>query len=105
MKLGQYRCYNRPGWGLYVSWAFFSDEVEQAFIDQTRKLQPEDWKSGPNCWAIDVATIGKGSSVLGQVFRNLRKELAPVHTFKYRRWYPNRPRRYVTMEFADAVPA
>lgn len=51
----QYRLYedqNRPL--ALVLWARMSEEVEQRFLTQTRKLQPGDWNSGDRLWLIEV---------------------------------------------------
>ena len=88
---------------VFITWAFFDEETEHAFENQTRKLQPNDWRSGNICWAIDVVTVGDGPTHLLSAFRRVRKSLPEITTFKYRRWRPDRPRRYVTMEFKNGI--
>lgn len=43
----------------YVSWAFLSKEVEEAYVLNASSLQPKDWKSGNRGWILDyVAPFG-----------------------------------------------
>tara|TARA_A100000172_G_scaffold20805_1_gene11819 strand:- start:280 stop:786 length:507 start_codon:yes stop_codon:yes gene_type:complete len=38
----------------FVTWAFFSDEVHEIFINRTRLLQPYDFTSGDRLWIMDL---------------------------------------------------
>ena len=58
----------------FGSWAFLSDEVTDAFITGSRKLQSDDWKSGNNIWVIDAIAPNKE---IGSVGRWLRNHLVP----------------------------
>ncbi len=58
----------------FGSWAFLSDEVQDAFKSGSRKLQSEDWKSGNNIWVIDAIAPNKE---IGFVGRWLRSHLVP----------------------------
>jgi len=40
----------------FVTWAFFSDEVHEIFLNKTRLLQPRDFNSGNRLWIMDVCT-------------------------------------------------
>lgn len=89
--------------GLFITWAFLSDEVERGLIDGTRKLQRRDWFSGRNVWVMDVATWGLGSSLLLPAFKQIRNRYPNVETVKFRRWYPGKERRIVEMRLSDAL--
>jgi cytolysin-activating lysine-acyltransferase len=56
----QMRVYRKNGKPYaFVTWAFLSKEVEEAFVLNTASLQPKDWKSGKRIWFIDwVAPFG-----------------------------------------------
>lgn len=56
----QFRVYRRDGKPRgYVSWAWMSKEVEEAYVLNTANLEPADWKSGQRGWLIDyVAPFG-----------------------------------------------
>ncbi len=71
--------------GIYISWAFLSDEAQDGFMDGSRKIQPSDWNSGPHAWVIDVATTGPQN--LLPIFRRLRKQNG-TKSVQFRRWYP-----------------
>ena len=58
----------------FGSWAFLSDEVQDAFKSGSRKLQSEDWKIGNNIWVIDAIAPNKE---IGFVGRWLRSHLVP----------------------------
>lgn len=58
----------------FGSWAFLSDEVQDAFKSGSRKLQSEDWKSGNNVWVIDAIAPNKE---IGFIARWLRSYLSP----------------------------
>jgi len=97
LVLGQF--YIRDG--VFITWAFLSDEAETAFVGGTSKLQPRDWNSGSICWAMDVLVEDDGAKNLLTAFRHIRLRYPNIKTFKYRRWHPDKPRRYVTMEFGN----
>ena len=56
----QMRVYRKNGKPhAFVTWAFLSKEVEEAFVLSTNSLQPKDWQSGERIWFIDwVAPFG-----------------------------------------------
>ncbi len=73
LALRQCRVYHRDRRPVaYVSWAWLSKEVEEAYVLNPRSLRPEDWRSGERLWAIDlVAPSGDGAAVV----RDLRTGL------------------------------
>lgn len=59
----------------FVTWAWLSAEIEEAYVLNTASLQPKDWKSGNRGWIIDwVAPFGGtrdiASDLKQNVFRN-----------------------------------
>jgi len=54
----------------FGSWAFLSNEVIDAFISGKRKLQSDDWKSGPNIWIIDAIAPNREIGLVGRWLRN-----------------------------------
>lgn len=60
LKAKQYRIYHRGDRPVgFVTWAYLSDEVEQAYVRNTRSLNPDAWNSGPRGWIIDfIAPFG-----------------------------------------------
>lgn len=41
----------------FLTWAWLSEEAQEAFITGHRKLQYLDWQSGNNLWVIDLVMI------------------------------------------------
>ncbi len=76
LALKQCRSYHRGKKPVaYVSWAWLSKEVEEAFVLNPRSLQPANWKSGQRLWVIDlIAPFGDGGAVMRDLktglFRN-----------------------------------
>lgn len=60
LEADQARLFYRNGKVIgFISWAFLSYEAEDAFLKRTRKLQSEDWKSGPRIYIMDcIAPYG-----------------------------------------------
>jgi len=60
VALGQFRLWrngNQPEG--FASWAYVSDDVDQALAQGRGRLRPTDWKSGPHLWLMDlVAPFG-----------------------------------------------
>jgi cytolysin-activating lysine-acyltransferase len=51
----QYRLYYREGKLIaYVSWAFLTKELEEAYVANRRSLLPGDWIGGDRTWIIDL---------------------------------------------------
>ena len=43
----------------FASWAFLGPVARDGLLTRTRKLQPEDWASGPDAWVMDfIAPYG-----------------------------------------------
>lgn len=61
----QFRIYRQNGKPIgYVSWAWLSKDVEEAYVLNTSSLQPKDWKSGDRGWVIDFVTpFGSASRI------------------------------------------
>lgn len=59
----------------YVAWAYLSTEVEEAYVLNTRSLQPKDWTSGDRLWIIDlIAPFGEGRNILTDLRHGLFKD-------------------------------
>jgi hemolysin-activating ACP:hemolysin acyltransferase len=57
LKLNQYIIYEEDGSPkFYLSWAFFSPEVNQKYVTENYRLQEDDWNSGDICWLINVVS-------------------------------------------------
>lgn len=52
IKLNQFLMFEN-GSG-FATWALLSDEVAEGYKTRTRKLQPDDWRSGDQVWFIDM---------------------------------------------------
>lgn len=75
LKADHARLFYRDGKVIgFISWAFLSYEAEDAFVNGTRKLQSDDWKSGNRIWIIDcIAPYGD----VGFIGRWARDHLTP----------------------------
>lgn len=77
LALNQYQLYqeengDRPT-GL-VTWAWFSPEVEQEYVRNSKALQPADWNSGERGWIIDfIAPFGHAKEIVS----DLRNDVFP----------------------------
>ncbi len=71
----QMRVYRRNGKPYaFVTWAWLSQEVEEAYVLNTASLQPKDWKSGSRGWILDwVAPFG-GTR---EIARDLKQTVFP----------------------------
>lgn len=74
----------------FATYAMLSAEASDAFTHSTRKLQPEDWRSGPEIWLIDcIAPWGHGTVVARLLRQHLRAQGYIGKTISYRRKYPD----------------
>lgn len=56
----------------YVSWAWMSKEVEEAYVLNTASLKPADWKSGNRGWIVDyVAPFGDARAIAKDLRNNI----------------------------------
>ena len=80
----QFRLYHDNGKPVgYVAWAHMSKDVEQAYVKNTRMLNPDDWKSGNRLWFIDFITpFGHAR----QVTRDLKSNVFPNDVGRVLRW-------------------
>ena len=99
LVLGQFYMYEN----VFATWAFFNEDTEHAFVEKTRKLQPKDWLCGDIFWLMDVITVDDGAKNLSAALRRIRKAHPKNTTYKWRRWYPNKPRQITTMEFSNGI--
>jgi len=54
----------------FATWGWLSKEVSDGWINRTRKLMPDDWKSGDSLWFMDfIAPFGNAKTLI----RELRK--------------------------------
>ena len=110
LKLNQYRIYEEDSFPkCYLSWAFFSPEINQKYVTENYQLQEDDWNSGDIFWLINVVSpynntikyvlkldrerkkASEGKKVLGfykeknlnnVFFRRLNKEVSSKKIFK-----------------------
>lgn len=67
----QCRVYRNRGKPIaYVSWAYLSKEVEEAYVINPSGLQPKDWKSGDRIWLLDVLAPFGGSRAIARDLKN-----------------------------------
>jgi cytolysin-activating lysine-acyltransferase len=52
ISLGQFLMFG-DGSG-FATWAYLSREAADGYRTRTRKLQPDDWKSGDEIWFVDL---------------------------------------------------
>lgn len=81
--LGQFRLFRaneRPA-GLAL-WAYLSDEAEARLNAGAGKLKPEEWKSGPHLWLVDVIAPFGGAE---EMLADLRANVFPTTPFKLHR--------------------
>lgn len=69
----QFRIYRRSGKPRgFVSWAWMSKEIEEAYVLNTSSLRPEGWKSGERGWIIDfVAPVGGAKDIAHDLKYNI----------------------------------
>jgi cytolysin-activating lysine-acyltransferase len=75
IKLNQFRIYRNRTYAVgFVSWAYFSDEVEKQYTSGPVLLNLEDWQSGNNLFFIDfIAPFGHAT----KISRDLRNNVFP----------------------------
>lgn len=117
LKLNQYRIYGEEGFPrCYLSWAYFSPDINQKYVTENYKLQEDDWNSGDILWLINVISpysqaikytlrldkerreASKGKKVLGFTtdknlnnifFRRINKENSSKKIFKVAKRFSN----------------
>lgn len=74
--LGQYLIMEDNNEGIvgYVSWAKFSTEAEQKYLDDPRKLELSDWNSGTRVWVIDFICLA-GKDSVNKLMHTLRHQI------------------------------
>ncbi|MEQ1887886.1 MAG: toxin-activating lysine-acyltransferase [Alphaproteobacteria bacterium] len=95
LLLGQFRLFranDRPA-GLAL-WAHLSDEVEARLQSGIGKLKPEEWKSGPHLWLVElIAPLGGAEEMLADLQANIFGDAS----FKLHRTGPDGVRRVEVM--------
>jgi len=73
LELNQLRIYKKGSYPVgFVSWAYFSDEIEARFISTPTELEMPDWKSGDNLFFIEfVAPFGHAKSIIKDLTTNI----------------------------------
>jgi cytolysin-activating lysine-acyltransferase len=81
LALKQFRLFHKDGTPVALAtWAFVSDEVEERLNQGRMRLKPEEWKSGDNCWLIDVVAP---PTVVKQVVQDVMKSILCGRKVKY----------------------
>jgi|TARA_R110002020_G_scaffold48164_1_gene137362 cytolysin-activating lysine-acyltransferase len=44
----------------FMTWGFFTDEVEQGYLTGERKIQPDDWQEGDQAYVVDFVAPNGG---------------------------------------------
>ena len=88
-----YRLFHREGRPIaYVSWAWMSKEIEEAYIRNTNSLNPDQWKSGDRGWIIDfIAPFGDAKTVA----KFLKNDLFVNDVGRSLRVYPGKDMGYI----------
>ena len=74
----------------FITWTWFSDEVEKKFIKHSRSIRAEDHNSGDNFWIMDLVCLG-GAKELRKLRDHNTKHFGHL-TIKYARGFrKNRP--------------
>tara|TARA_Y100001973_G_C5191090_1_gene331045 strand:+ start:47 stop:445 length:399 start_codon:yes stop_codon:yes gene_type:complete len=89
VDLGQYKIFNKS----FVTWSWFSDEVEKKFIKGKTFIMPEDHNTGDNFWYIDLICLG-GKEELQKIKESNLKDFGHL-TRKYMRVFRKNKHRYV----------
>lgn len=56
----------------FVTWAWLTKEIEEAYVLDTRSLQPKNWRSGDRGWIIDwVAPFGGSRRIASDLKNNV----------------------------------
>lgn len=78
IELNQYRIYRNSSRPVgFVSWAYFSDELEKKYTNYPTILKLEEWKSGNNLFLIDfIAPFGHAKKII----RDLKDNIFPDRT-------------------------
>ncbi len=59
----------------YVTWAFLSEETAKDLPARQGRLKPTDWRSGDQCWLIDlVAPMGGQAQMIQQLKADVLKD-------------------------------
>lgn len=89
----QYRVFHREDRPTaYVSWAWMSKEVEEAYVKNTNSLDPKAWNSGDRGWIIDyIAPFGDARNVA----RFLKNDLFVNDVGRSLRVYPGKDMGYI----------
>jgi len=84
LELGQYEIFKVDGQAAgFVTWAFLTDEAAEGYVNETRKLQPDDWNAGDRRWVIDlVAPFGNASEAIREFRRRTDAAGLPRATSK-----------------------
>ena len=66
LMLNQCRVFKKNGKAIaYISWANLTKKAADGYINDTRKLQPQDWNAGTELWVIDfIAPYGDVSKIV-----------------------------------------
>jgi len=80
---GQYRLFHRNGKPIgYVSWAWFSQEVEDRFLGGGYHLTLADWKSGDLPWIIELVAPYGDIKLIRQTLRDQKIFPRPVKAIR-----------------------
>ncbi len=73
INLNQFRIYHNSTRPVgFVTWAYFSDEVEKKFISGPTILKLEEWQSGDNFFFIDfIAPFGHAQKIIQDLRDNI----------------------------------
>lgn len=74
----------------YASWAWLTDEKQEAYKQDSNCLDPQDWTAGDNLWLVDVLAPQKGAIEL----LNFTREFVAAQghkgkVVKFKRYFDN----------------
>ena len=86
VKLGQYKIFDSG----FITWTWFSDEIEKKYIKNSRSIKPEDHNTGDNFWFMDLVCFGEPKEL--RKLRDFNTKHFGHLTIKYMRGFrKNRP--------------
>ena len=89
VELGQYKIFDSG----FLTYAFINEEVEKAFVDSNRRLQPNEWRCGDIFWYMHFVCLG-GPEAIRKVKKENLKQFGSVNR-KYMRTFRKNNHRYV----------
>jgi len=82
----------------FTSWAWLSDEAQDGFINETRKIRSSDWLSGDNAWIIDVVSNNQNPMKMLRRLEDMFLNYTDAKKVSWFRRYPDGRKRISSKE-------